>query len=39
MKFHFEPNLDYQLEVIEADCDLFRWPVLAPVIDRRNRPA
>ena len=23
MKFHFEPNLDYQLEAIEAVCDLF----------------
>jgi type III restriction enzyme len=24
MKLHFEPNLDYQLEAIEAVCDLFR---------------
>ena len=24
MKFHFEPNLDYQLQAIEAICDLFR---------------
>ena len=24
MKFHFEPNLDYQLQAIEAVCDLFR---------------
>ncbi len=24
MKFHFEPNLDYQLAAIEAVCDLFR---------------
>jgi type III restriction enzyme len=23
MKLHFEPNLDYQLQVIEAVCDLF----------------
>ena len=23
MKFHFEPNLDYQLQAIEAVCDLF----------------
>ena len=24
MKLHFEPNLDFQLEAIEAVCDLFR---------------
>jgi type III restriction enzyme len=24
MKFHLEPNLDYQLQAIEAVCDLFR---------------
>ena len=24
MKLHFEPNLDYQIEAIEAVCDLFR---------------
>jgi type III restriction enzyme len=24
MKLHFEPNLDYQLEAIQAVCDLFR---------------
>lgn len=24
MKLHFEPNLDYQLEALEAVCDLFR---------------
>jgi type III restriction enzyme len=24
MKFHFEPNLDYQRDAIEAVCDLFR---------------
>ena len=24
MKLHFEPNLDYQLDAIEAICDLFR---------------
>ena len=24
MKFHFEPNLDFQLEAIAAVCDLFR---------------
>ena len=24
MKLHFEPDLDYQLEAIEAACDLFR---------------
>lgn len=24
MKLHFEPNLDYQLQAIEAICDLFR---------------
>ena len=24
MKFHFEPNLDFQLEAIDAVCDLFR---------------
>lgn len=24
MKFHFDPNLDYQHEAIEAVCDLFR---------------
>jgi type III restriction enzyme len=24
MKLHFEPNLDYQLNAIEATCDLFR---------------
>ncbi len=24
MKLHFEPNLDYQLDAIEAVCDLFR---------------
>jgi type III restriction enzyme len=24
MKLHFEPNLDYQLQAIEAACDLFR---------------
>ncbi len=24
MKLHFEPNLDYQLQAVEAICDLFR---------------
>ncbi len=24
MKLHFEPNLDYQMQAIEAVCDLFR---------------
>ena len=24
MKFHFEPNLDFQLQAVEAICDLFR---------------
>ena len=24
MKLHFEPNIDYQIEAIEAVCDLFR---------------
>ncbi len=24
MKLHFESNLDYQLQAIEAVCDLFR---------------
>ncbi len=24
MKLHFEPNLDYQAQAIEAVCDLFR---------------
>ena len=24
MKLHFEPNLDFQLRVIEAVCNLFR---------------
>lgn len=24
MKLQFEPNLDYQLQAIEAVCDLFR---------------
>ena len=24
MKFHFEPDLDYQLDAIEAVCDLFQ---------------
>jgi len=24
MKLRFEPNLDYQLQAIEAVCDLFR---------------
>ena len=24
MKLHFEPNLDYQLQAIEAVCELFR---------------
>jgi type III restriction enzyme len=24
MKLHFEANLDYQLQAIEAVCDLFR---------------
>ena len=23
MKLHFEPNLDFQLQAIEATCDLF----------------
>ena len=23
MKLHFEPNLDYQLQAVEAVCDLF----------------
>ena len=23
MKLHFEPNLDFQLQAIEAVCDLF----------------
>ncbi len=24
MKLHFEPNLDYRMQAIEAVCDLFR---------------
>ncbi len=24
MKLHFEPNLNYQLQAIDAVCDLFR---------------
>lgn len=24
MKLHFEPNLDYQMQAIEAVCDLFQ---------------
>jgi len=24
MKLHFEPNLDYQLQAVDAVCDLFR---------------
>ena len=24
MKLHFEPNLDFQLQAIDAVCDLFR---------------
>ena len=24
MKLHFEPNLDYQIQAVEAVCDLFR---------------
>ena len=24
MKLHFEPDLDYQLQAIEAVCELFR---------------
>jgi len=24
VKLHFEPNLDYQLQAVEAVCDLFR---------------
>jgi len=24
MKLHFEPNLEYQLQAVEAVCDLFR---------------
>ena len=24
MKLHFEPNLDFQIQAIEAVCDLFR---------------
>ena len=24
MKLHFEPDLDYQLQAVEAVCDLFR---------------
>ena len=24
MKLHFEPDLDFQLQAIEAVCDLFR---------------
>ena len=33
MKLHFEPDLDYQLQAIEAVCDLFRGPLfpLAPL--------
>lgn len=27
MKLHFEPNLDYQLQAVEAVCDLFRGQV------------
>lgn len=28
MKLHFEPNLDFQLQAIEAVCDLFRGQVI-----------
>ena len=36
MKLHFEPNLDYQLQAIEAVCDLFRGQEAA---ERRQRRA
>src|SRR4051794_31182916 len=30
MKLHFEPDLDYQLQAIEAVCDLFRGQDTSP---------
>jgi type III restriction enzyme len=32
MKLHFEPDLDYQLQAIEAVCDLFRGQAGAPSV-------
>ena len=45
MKLHFEPNLDYQLQAIEAVCDLFRgqeicrteFTVTADAADKQTR--
>ena len=34
MKLHFEPDLDFQLQAIEAVCDLFRGDVPSPAISK-----
>ena len=46
MKLHFEPDLDFQLQAIEAVCDLFRGQeacrsefTVTPGIFRNPRPA
>ena len=48
MKLHFEPDLDYQLQAIEAVCDLFRGQEIyrteftvtrRPVVERPGKAA
>lgn len=42
MKLHFEPNLDYQLQAIEAVCDLFRGQEVCRTeftVTRENLPS
>ena len=39
MKFHFEPNLDYQLQAIEAVCDLFRGQEVCRTVAEAIREA
>ncbi|MBN2242259.1 MAG: hypothetical protein JW793_06175 [Acidobacteria bacterium] len=39
MKLHFEPNLDYRLQAIEAVCDLFRGQETAARSSRSRAPA
>jgi hypothetical protein len=39
MKLHFEPNLDYQLQAVEAVCHLFRDIAVAADVVKTNLAA
>ena len=36
MKLHFEPNLDFQYDAMEAVCDLFRGQEICETVVTEN---